>query len=117
MGDAYAVSVELTVGGKPVRQLAGRAEIIVLPGYDSANVYRVNEDGSTVKCDSEYDRTTGKVYFSVDHLSIFMIEQTNADDGYPSKEFTFGFTCIWLLFVIVIFLFLVKKKKRRDTVG
>ena len=117
VGDAYAVSVELTVDGKPVRQLAGMAEVIVLPGYDSANVYRVNEDGSTVKCDSEYDRTTGKVYFSVDHLSIFMVEQTNADDGYPSKEFTFGFTCVWLLFVIAIFLFLVKKKKRRETVG
>ena len=97
IGDAYAVSIVLTVNGVPVTQPIGTIEVVIQPGYASVAVYRVNEDGSTVRYPCTYDSATGKVRFSLDHLSIYMIEPRNDDS---SNAEIYGWI-IWTMLIVL----------------
>ena len=74
VGQSYAIVVTLTVDGEPVSDLGGKAEISLDPGYQSASVYYVADDGSKEFIPSSYNPETGKVEFEVVHFSLYMVE-------------------------------------------
>ena len=73
VGERFAIVVTLTVDGMPISDLGGRAEISLQPGYKSADVYYVAEDGSEEHIESLYDSETGTVEFEVVHFSLYMV--------------------------------------------
>jgi len=112
IGDAYAVSITLFVNGIPVTQPIGVIEVVILPGYASVSVYRVEDDGSTVRYPCTYDPDTGKVRFSLDHLSIYMIEPKSESRG----DFYLVFPWATLVFVAAL-IYAVMRMSRRDEDG
>ena len=112
IGDAYAVSITLFVNGVPVTQPIGVIEVVILPGYASVSVYRVEEDGSTVQYPCTYDPDTGKVKFSLDHLSIYMIEPKS------ESHVDIHLAIAWAMLVFVtVLICVILRMTRRDEDG
>ena len=78
VADSFAVSILLKVNGETVTELDGDADVTLVPGYVSVDVFRVNADGSLEHIDSNYDQETGKLTFTLQHLSIYMVKAESA---------------------------------------
>ena len=107
VGDSFAVSVTLTMDAQYVVELPGSAEIVLEPGYESADAFYVKEDGTLERVDAEYDPSTGAIAFSVSHFSIYMVELHEGS----------GFPWIWIAIIIAVFaaaIILIAKRRRRD---
>jgi hypothetical protein len=112
VGGSYAVSVTLTMDSEYVTELPGTAEIVLEPGYASADAFRVEEDGSLTRMDAEYDPMTGSVSFSVGHFSIYMVEMHKE----PPKELPWMWIAIGIaaLAAMLLIIFAAAKRRRRS---
>lgn len=107
IGSRYAISVTLTVNGDTVSELEGNAEVNVSPGYAGVDVYRVEPDGSLVEIGCEYDSETGNVRFTVDHLSVYMVEP----EAYHGKVFfTLSLFTVAMVLILAPVLFIRKEE-------
>ena len=109
VGDNYAVSILLKLNGVEVTELDGDAEVILVPGYVSVNVYRVADNGSLELIESDYDQETGRLTFVVQHFSIYMV-----DAGKKAKTDTVPYVVAALILALVLIAALVIISKRRD---
>ena len=111
VGDSYAVSITLTMDSEYVHELPGKAEIVLEPGYESADVFRVEENGDLVRIDAEYDPATGAVSFSVDHFSIYMVELHKDPKDLPWIWIAIGIAALAAMMLILI---AAKRRRRSD---
>jgi|GEM_PF-5136855 len=112
VGESYAVSVTLTMDQEFITDLPGKAEIVLEPGYASADAFRVEEDGSLTRIDAEYDWQTGAVSFSVDHFSIYMVEpHKDPQEGLPWMWIAVG---IGALAAAMLMVFAIARRRRRS---
>jgi len=109
VGDSYAIRLYLTVGGGVVSKLGGKAEISVAAGYKSVAVYYVQDDGETEFIDSTYDEVTGKVYFEVEHFSIYMVEGETEDHSLIIMICALS----GALLLIILIMILYRRRERR----
>jgi len=111
VGDSYAVSITLTMDSEYVHELPGKAEIVLEPGYESADAFRVEENGGLVRIDAEYDPATGAVSFSVDHFSIYMVELHKEPKDLPWIWIAIGIAALAAMMLII---FAAKRRRRSD---
>jgi hypothetical protein len=112
VGGSYAVSVTLAMDSEFVTDLPGKAEIVLEPGYYSADAFRVEEDGTLTRIDAEYDWETGAVSFAVDHFSIYMVEMHKE----PPKELPWMWIAVGIaaLAAMLLIIFAAAKRRRRS---
>ncbi|MBR4685552.1 MAG: InlB B-repeat-containing protein [Candidatus Methanomethylophilaceae archaeon] len=116
IGSNYAVEVTLTVNGVVVHTLAGKANIMIGPGYDVAFVYYVSDDGSVEEIPSEYDKGTGEVSFYVTHFSIYMVTKEKYEpsgSGGGLDPLLIGIFVVILLMLIAALAYYLWASKRR----
>ena len=73
VGNNYAVTVTMTVGGETISDLQGEAEIVLSSVAEGSVVYYVAPDGSIEEIPSTYATETSDIDFVVYHFSVYMI--------------------------------------------
>ena len=81
IGDNYAVKADVTLGGLAVSALqGGKAELTVNFDKASAVVYYIDSNGSSELVESTFNSEMHTVTFTTDRLSVYMIQEEQADD-------------------------------------
>lgn len=111
VGQSYAVSVTLTMDLEYITDLPGTAEIVLEPGYYSADAFRVEEDGSLTRMDAEYDAETGAVSFPVGHLSIYMVQLHTDQKETPWTLIAAGIAAFAAIMLVIV---AISKRRRRS---
>ena len=81
IGDNYAVKVDVILGGIAATSLqGGNAEFTLNFDKTSAVVHYIDSNGSSELIESTFDPDSHTVTFSTNRLSVFMIQEEQADD-------------------------------------
>lgn len=81
IGDNYAVKADVTLGGLTVSALqGGKAELTVNFDKASAVVYYIDSNGSSELVECTFNSEMHTVTFTTDRLSVYMIQEEQADD-------------------------------------
>ncbi len=111
VGDNYAASIRLLKGDQTITELEGVATILLIPGYESDKVYRVAETGEKQPIDATYYEDVEGVLFTIDHLSIYMVEDQSEQPTHKTC-----WLCLLILVIIIIILLIIiyARYKRSD---
>ena len=81
IGDNYAVKVDVILGGIAATSLqGGNAEFTLNFDKTSAVIHYIDSNGSSELIESTFDPDSHTVTFSTNRLSVFMIQEEQADD-------------------------------------
>lgn len=114
VGDGYAIVVTMLRNGEEVHEIGGLATIVLKPGLESDNLglYHVLDDGTEEEMEMEYDPETGKVTFSTDHFSVYLVKKVQHDD--IGMILLCTAVAASIIFIILAFILFVRKRRIKE---